>query len=156
MLKSPRRNKLLPLCADIVVRARSPISEHDLAQAGHWLVETFGRDKFFDEILYLSTEDNHGPIPVADDSCWYDVSFKAPFYGVGYERGDWRMIKTLVAGLGERLPNVEIWYGNDCSTESFRPFDEYVEKLDPWFAEHGNEPYLRKFRRDTSAAPSLA
>ena len=137
----------MPLDAVILVRSREEIPESKLDGARKWLVDAFEEDTFHERILLLSDEQNFGPTPITTDgSLWYDVGYGSPMYGVGYERGDWDEIKAIVRGLEERLPGVEIWYGNDCSDESLRPFEEWLPELDAWFERHGNEPYFQKLR----------
>ncbi len=72
------------------------------------------------------------------------------FYGRGYERGHWPAIKSwgdwLAVALGERA---QLRYGSDSGEtdwEALTPWAAVRAENDPWWDEHGNEPYRAYFR----------
>jgi len=64
-----------------------------------------------------------------DTGLWLNVNLWRSYFGVGYERGDVQLFVGLANWLESRLPNCDIFYGEDC-TSILHPFPaEYRVKL---------------------------
>lgn len=66
------------------------------------------------------------------------------FYGIGYERGHWPVIRELGNWLDVNVPG-ELRYGGDHADEweYLTTWSTVVIDLDRHWDEHGNEPYRR-------------
>lgn len=78
---------------------------------------------------------------------WYEANLAKSYYGPGYERGDLPLFVRCAEWL-DGVPGGAVWYGNDCSDESVRPFGpEAREELLAYYHRVGHEPFDSKFRR---------
>jgi hypothetical protein len=94
---------------------------------------------------YLSIEkkSEFGYLP---SGATHGVNFYGRFYGIGYERGNWPKIASVILCL-MAAPNVEcVWYYSDCE-EPEMPFtmQDFYEFSDHYVAS-GNRPYFDAFK----------
>jgi hypothetical protein len=97
--------------------------------------------------LRIVRDAGHGPVPVDDGSVWLDVGTSKAYYGKGYERGDAEHFVRLGEWLERNIPTGEVWYGNDVTDESIKPFGvQQREAFLQHFRKVGHEPYDSHFR----------
>jgi hypothetical protein len=115
------------------------------------LLAEFDPEHFLDPLVVVR-DASSGPIPIDDGSIWIDVHVCRDYYGVGYERGDLEWYIRLAEWLERNVVGCEVWYGNDCSDESIKPFgpDERAALL-AYFRRVGHEPYDSRFRHGEEA-----
>lgn len=91
------------------------------------------------------------PIPVEDGSVWVDVGTYRSAYERGYERGDPEFFVRLAEWLEERIPQCEVWYGNEYTDSSIRLFSvKERQDLMEYYHRLGHEPYDKKPRTPPS------
>lgn len=68
------------------------------------------------------------------------------WYGVGYERGTWPVIRATIEFLEANLDGCEVWYGGDSSGVLAQRYDAAArELLNRHYLLHGHEPYRSGF-----------
>lgn len=67
----------------------------------------------------------------------------SPFYGPGYERGDWPILAAIIEFLRRRIPDSRVWYGDDCSGTVNETTDAWMKWMWDHWAIHGGRPYDR-------------
>ncbi len=74
------------------------------------------------------------------------VRMNTPYYGPGYERGNWSEIAAVLEFLSHRIPNGRVWYGRDDGDWVSEVTRASLDELWKHWAENGGRPYYRKFR----------
>jgi hypothetical protein len=140
----------------IVLRFSSYPSYSDINTWRRNLLNEFGPDDFLDPIMF-DQDLGHALIPVDDGSFWFDVGVIHDYYGEGYERGDAEWFIRLAEWLERNIPGCEIWYGNDSSDESIKPFGiaERAAFLE-YFRQVGHEPYDARHREHRANLVALS
>lgn len=78
---------------------------------------------------------------------WYEANLAHAYYGPGSERGYLPLFVRCAEWLEAAAPGGTVWYGDDESDESVRPFGPAArEELRAYFERVGHEPYDTKFR----------
>lgn len=68
------------------------------------------------------------------------------YYGPGYERGNWPIIKLTAEWLETRFPGGEVWYGGDSSGICAEKFDAAArEEIHKLYLTDGHKPYTGFF-----------
>lgn len=67
------------------------------------------------------------------------------YYGEGYERGRWPIIRSMIEWLWFRFPGCEIQYGGDNSDEYEVVTPESVAEINAHFLANGTRPYQMYF-----------
>lgn len=114
--------------------------EDELRKAGHHLFNLFGPER-----LYVNADEQllmHGTFPELGGVV--RVNTLGRFYGPGYERGDFPLLRMLAEALEYifRKHSPEVYYGGDDGRVAL--FDcPAREKLTQYWLEHGGAPYYR-------------
>lgn len=136
--------------AEMLVRVRGEVTETDLRRAEHALFELFGSDlhSYEDRVLRLVDEyEQDGPtLRPGPGETFVRVALSSRYYGVDYERGDFRLIHDLAEALERVFPAGVVWYGGDSSGVVASPFraDEREELRAHWL-EVAHRPYEEFF-----------
>jgi len=140
----------MPVGGVLLVRLREPPDGGDLSR---WRRDFLGEFAADDSDCIglggplLVVKAGAGPDPLEDGSTWLDVGLERSYYGEGYERGDPTFFVRVAEWLERRIPDSEIWYGNDIADDTIKPFGA-AERADllAYFQRVGHEPYDAKFR----------
>lgn len=83
------------------------------------------------------------PIIANDGEQFINVNLSGRYWGPGYERGNWPIIKAVAEWLETRIPQGEVWYGGDSSGICLERFDmtKRAEFSLHW-ALNGRRPYV--------------
>lgn len=83
------------------------------------------------------------PVIAAQDEQFIEVHLSGRYYGEGYERGNWPVIKSIVEWLRIRIPYGTIYYGGDSSGICLEHMDTTaVARLTRHWAINGRRPYV--------------
>lgn len=106
-------------------------------------------DKYGDE------PERVGKVAISQDSCDEPYLFAGPdeqfievhmygrYYGPGYERGNWPLIRAIAEWCEKNIPGGEVYYGGDSSGVCFAPFDHGArEAMNDHFLTNGRRPYV--------------
>lgn len=84
------------------------------------------------------------PIVAEPGEQFLNVHLMGRYYGPGYERGTWPILRAIIEWLRRRFPGGEVWYGGDSSGICAELMtDERLRRLDDHFYAHGRRPYVR-------------
>jgi hypothetical protein len=148
--------------AEMFVRNSGPsLDETEVRRLARDLCARFGHDKFMIqredkpwskahhalEILEPAVWEQDGPDIIAEPGEQFiRVHLYTRYYGEGYERGDWPLIKGTAEFLEGHISNARIWYGGDSSGLLAEPLDyEARLRLDAHWISTGHEPYNSRF-----------
>ena len=156
------------------LRRRPEVTSEEVREASYWLASTLGHDHFFiseeHHVLELikpqSAEDRWRDSTYDGKICWHQdgltlvaeegeqfvrVHLWSRYYGEGYERGNWMLLRTVVEWLKRRWPDGAVWYGGDsggvCAEELT---SARLEKLDRLYFCKGREAYTHFSLRGSS------
>lgn len=98
------------------------------------------REKF-DKVFYWKDEFGY---PYLDKLGVVQTLYR--YYNIGYERGPWPEIKYWIDWLRYSTDDSPVCYSSDstASEDAYPITKEEVEKIDLWFMENGNQPYIKK------------
>lgn len=86
------------------------------------------------------------PIIGAEGEQFLKVNFMGWYYGPGYERGNWPIIRATAEFLEMALPGSEVWYGGDSSGVLAERLDAAArEKMTAHYLANGHAPYRGSF-----------
>ncbi len=77
-------------------------------------------------------------------ACILQFSMNTPYYGPGYERGEWPKIAAVLEFLRRRLRPAQIWYGRDDMGRLQEVTAEFLDQMWEHWAENGGRPYHAK------------
>lgn len=132
-----------------VVPAKN-LSAEEIALLGYELGSAVGSDHFF-----VDTEGEygrkHGPL-VADANNHYGISgvqiLKVRtlhrYYGPGYERGPWPILRAMIAFL--KAHDCIVHYGSDSGDTMEIATDDWIATMDKHWASNGGRPYRDYFK----------
>lgn len=126
---------------DIYVKAKDDrLQVADLMEYAERLDEWLVSEDWYD-CVSLTNEENPGP-----NGATHCMSLLSRYYGVGYERGDWPEISSV---LGDMLNDKKIemvWYVADSESEELATLVTMsaVRATDLFYAKHGTEPYTNR------------
>ena len=137
----------MPLGGLLYLSIPEPLSEVALAALRGGFVAGVGLDPLAD-LHYPGIPLQYEEMPdfLPDPSAyWYEANLCQPYYGPGYERGDLPLFVRCAEWLESAVPGAKVWYGNDCTDESIRPFGpvERAQLLE-YYNRVGHEPYDRR------------
>jgi hypothetical protein len=141
--------------AEMFVKRRGqPLTDAELLDASYWLCSTLGAEHFFitDKDSYgdahhalsaVSVWEQDGPdIQPENGEQFIRVHLWSRYYGPGYERGNWMLLRTTIEWLQRRWPDCEVWYGGDSSGSCVEHMTtERVAEFDKLFFSQGREAY---------------
>src|SRR5688572_9184288 len=134
----------MPTGAVLLLRLRQHPGSAAVDRWRRDLLTAFDTDEFsnFWQPLREIRSEAEGPMPVKDGSIWFNVGTLKDYYAEGNERGDAPYFVTLAEWLEKHVADGEVWYGNDCSDESIKPFGPRErEAFLAYFRTVGHEPY---------------
>lgn len=136
----------MPMGGLLYLRVPDALSETALADLRARFVSELGLN-IDDDLLPLELEADPRFLP-DPTSHWYEADLGMPYYGRGYERGDLPLFVRCAEWLEAAVPDGEVWYGDDCTEESIRPFGpESRAELLVYYEQVGHEPYDARFRQ---------
>ena len=127
--------------ATMYVIPRNPQTFETVRKLSGDLVEAFGSqylliDKYSECPQHALELDFTGQV---------NVNLSGRYYGIGYERGNWPILKGIAEFLDCRLG--EVFYGGDNS-EDLNSFKEIEPAITNHFNRHGHTPYHNVFNGD--------
>lgn len=79
---------------------------------------------------------------------WYEANLVESYFGPGYERGYLPQFVRCAEWLEAAAPSGEVWYGDDVSDESVRPFSLVARaELRAYYEQVGHDPFDRRHPR---------
>lgn len=136
--------------AKILVKAKRPYSERELRQLACRLMDAVGSHHFSHgenyrgqtisalEIVEEFTQDGDSIFPAPGET-FITVNWWARYYGIGYERGPWPIIRAICEWLGHNAG--EVWYGGDSSGVCAEPYLSLRDEIDAHWLAKGSFPY---------------
>ena len=122
----------MPLAAVMYVYLEEYRADSFIAELGAELMRQFDltAEDFHDggPLLYLPREDYDLGHVVGEPGYLLNLNIYGSYYGVGYERGDLRLLVGIAEWLEQKLPGCRVLYGEDCSGEGY-PFDTVVRGI---------------------------
>lgn len=126
---------------DIYVKAKdSRLQVADLLEYAERLDEGFVREDWYD-CVFLTDEVDPGP-----KGATHCMSLISRYYGVGYERGDWPGISSVLMDmLNDEMINT-VWYVADSENEELATpaTISAVKATDLFYEKHGTKPYTNR------------
>lgn len=132
--------------AEMFVRTRDNVTPSVLRAAEHALYARFGKDvdTYADQLLeVVQAWEQDGPtLQPQPGETFVRVAIYTRYYGLDYERGDFRLIHDLAEMLEHLFPSGEVWYGGDSSGVCAELFDAAAraELRAHWIAQ-AHKPY---------------
>lgn len=100
----------------------------------------YERDDLRGKVVWFQDGD---PKVAAPDEQFIRVHLWQRYYGPGYERGNWPVIRSTAEWLEVNLPVHEIWYGGDSSGVVAEPFGEAARRaFNHHYLTNGHRPYV--------------
>lgn len=140
--------------AQMLVKTKQPMTPETVRKLSGDLVEAFFKDAFSIweadnrhalEIVNEFLQDGDDITPVPGEQL-IEVYLSSRYYGEGYERGNFPIIKAVAEWLEFRIPGASIWYGGGSSGICAVPFDAAArQKLWKYFCANGHTPYTSYF-----------
>jgi hypothetical protein len=79
---------------------------------------------------------------------WYEANLAMSYYGPGYERGHLPLFLRCADWLEVAVPDGEVWYGDDVTDDSVRPFGPVARaELLAYYERVGHEPFDRRHQQ---------
>ncbi len=110
------------------------------------------------KVVFRQDGDSIYPEP---DEQFLELHLWSRYYGPGYARGNWMVLRTTFQLLARLLPGAEIWYGGDSSGVLAEPVmirgqpTPWFEKIDNCWFDSGRESYTHTGRMWLSKGESL-
>ncbi len=147
--------------AEMFVKWRgAPLEETPVRVLSAALCKLFGHENFFlskgeygephhaISILRGPYEQDGPDIDPLHGEQFLEVHLWTRYYGEGYERGDWQLIRGVAEFLEIALPGCEVWYGGDSSGVLAELLDQAKrEEITAYFYRQGHENYRGAFGR---------
>jgi hypothetical protein len=134
--------------ARMLVKVPRKVGKGEILQAELHLFELFGCDKFFvydkrPAVRIVDEYEQDGDsIFAKEGESIVVVSLWTRYYGVGYERGDFRLIHDLAEALEILFEDGEVHYGGDSSGVCAEPFGKKERaKLRKHWLQNARRPY---------------
>lgn len=144
--------------AEMFSRTKAMLSEMDVRMLAGDLCASFGKEFFLLEkvgrhgpprhaLSIVPTWEQDGPDITPDaGELFIRCHLMTRYYGLGYERGNWPLIRAIGEWMEARIGPV--WYGGDSGVLA-EPFPETRrQELNQLFIRVGHSPYLRSGARD--------
>ena len=161
--------------AEMFVRHRGNLSEIEVRQLAAILGSTFGPERFwiFKNPHFGKPRHALTIVPIGGDGdpdadavlrqvpVWYQdgdpivgepgeqfirVHLGTRYYGPGYERGDWTLIRGVAEFMEMAIPGGEVWYGGDSSGVCAKKLGaEERAEMTKHFLTNGHRPYQSYF-----------
>lgn len=114
------------------------------------IIKPYGQAEYEDgypdlkgKVVWLQDGD---PIFAEEGEQFILVHLYTRYYGEGYERGNWLVIRTTAEFLEQALSGSQVWYGGDSAGILAEPFDAVARaKLHRHWLSNGRRPYARAF-----------
>lgn len=153
--------QLMGIDAQMFARTRVVRTPVEVRKLSVDLVESFGYDSFWIfpdaknddgtvgqhalEIISVYYQDGDDIVPEPGEQ-FIEVRLGTRYYGEGYERGDYPLIRAVADWIEIRMPDVSLWYGGDSSGVEAVPFDRAErERLWVYFCFGGHRAYHGTF-----------
>lgn len=138
--------------AEVFCRAKQPLTDKEVARLGYELGAAIGPDHFLSNVAGTYGK-AHGPISIEQENDWevpgdgqlLNVHMFMRYYGPGYERGSWPIIRMTLEFL--RAKDLTVYYfGNSggCG-ERCEVTDEGIREMDAHWMASGGRPYRDGF-----------
>lgn len=139
--------------ARILVKTKVHFTPEQLRHESYLLASALGHDNFFIterhhalELVVGAWEQDGPSVEPRPGEQFIEVNLWSRYYGPGYERGHWPIIRGVLCWFWANHPDCETWYGGDSSGVCVTRFTpKEVAELDNHFYTRGHRPYLGAF-----------
>ena len=151
----------MPTDPEIFATSNEPIAAEFVKQLASDLSQALGPDQLQDYdgrgVIVLEPKHEHDLLPeqLPRAESILSVRLCTPYYGEGYERGDWPDIAATLEFLRHRVSGGRVWYGPDGTDQVDEVTDEFMHKMWDYWSRYGGRPYYEGWRHaQPSAAPN--
>ena len=143
--------------AEMFVRHTGLMTEQEVRRLAREMCARFDAERFMIRKEDCSYDKAHHALSILVPTVWEQdgpdivgepgeqfirVHLYTRYYGIGYERGDWILIRSVAEFLELSIPHSQIWYGGDSSGVLANHLDQQArEVLNRHWLSVGHEPY---------------
>jgi len=141
----------MPLGSNIYATTDLEMTSKDVELLRRHLIDSLGVDcvsDFNGGLLRISKEQyNVIPDDIPKAATIIEVNLETAYYGKGYERGCWPEIAATLEFLRHRIPNSQVWYGDDCSDNMEEMTKVRLDEYWNYWSCNGYRPYYNKNKK---------
>ena len=142
----------MPVDPLIFATSDQPITSACVKQLAADFSEAIGEDRLLDSdgrgVIVMEAPDHYPLLP--DQLPWATSILRprlsTPYYGAGYERGDWPAIAATLEFLRRRVTHGRVWYGRDDADVVNEVSSKFMDSLWDHWSRYGGRPYYSQCR----------